>query len=48
MSQITWKNIAAPDFKSAMWGMDKAGEKLSGALDPLEKIITDRKNQQPG
>jgi hypothetical protein len=43
MSQITWKNIAAPEFKGALYGMNRAAETLQGAFDPLDKLMKERK-----
>ena len=42
MPQITWKNIAAPDGGGALKAMDKAGDRLSGAFDPMEKLLKER------
>jgi hypothetical protein len=39
---ITWRNIDAPDFRTALAGMGQAQQSIQGALAPLQDVLRQR------
>lgn len=46
MSQLTWNNVAAPDFTSAMQGFKMSNDMLDGALSAGQGVVADIKAGQ--